>query len=554
MTKNNILTAVYDLSVSPVGFDFVTFMAIADALRLDKKLESFYVLVIPGEGTALSGNDFAVFHGEQFSVDHARWRISNIFLPMFAMHPNCCGVTFCQSREHGRKLVKLQGVHFYPEAYDIDNPPSEYWTDFESTIMANTGYEFPGFKAPKQALDYVDQWLKTRSGNKKIISITMREGYHGIDKNSDVDVWVEFAKSLDPNEYFIVFLPDIETAFTLDRPEIKEFTQFTEVVFNLLLRVAFYERCYLSLFTSCGPISICYYNGATRFINFKAVPPTYHAKVPFEITVGVDIHENQPWSTPYQKRISAPENFELVTNEFNEMVKRIEANKKEAFSRLALKQRSLGPENLSRIVGVLTKDSLSSRAVRLCHKYIKRHPDQIPEVIDTLCLADLRTFHMDTDLFECSQKFYAQNLHLEEGRIIFTYAKVKIAAMIGDPSYCRKLTDLLPDIKEILNDDELVNKISLQVASQMFRLQKPSESIPLLKRANSIFQTRDTLYGLGVIYAKINKPNEALDAFNQLLTSGYEHKSIYEYMGNIYKVTGQTKLAIEYLHKSLFMR
>ena len=162
------LIAIYDLKVSPVGFDFVTFLAIADAIRHDNGLTSFYVIVIPGKGSALSGDDFKVYHEQQFPRDHAQWRITNVFLPMLGMCPTCSGVTFCQTREHGRASLRGQVGHFYPDSYDIDNPPEVYWTDFEATIMANIGYSFPGFQASRQSLDYVDQWCDVINNLQKV--------------------------------------------------------------------------------------------------------------------------------------------------------------------------------------------------------------------------------------------------------------------------------------------------------------------------------------------------------------------------------------------------
>ena len=72
--------------------------------------------------------------------------------------------------------------------------------------MANTGYKFPGFQAPKQALDYVDQWLQLRLNNRKLISITLREGYHNKDRNSNVNEWIKFTDSLNHDEFFFDYL------------------------------------------------------------------------------------------------------------------------------------------------------------------------------------------------------------------------------------------------------------------------------------------------------------------------------------------------------------
>ena len=552
MSKITVLTAIYDLRTSPFHFDFVTFMAIADALRSDKGCTILDVIIIPDRGSGLHSDDH--MHSNQFTDDHADWRMSNIFLPAIGLVPSCGGFTICMSRDHATEILESITDPVYPENYDINTPPKEYWTDFEATLLANIGIEFPGFQAPKQALGYVNQWLDKRAAGRKTISITLREGYHGSSKNSDVNTWLQFAKSLDPEIYFVVFLPDIERALDAKREDISKFTIFPDAVFNLLIRMAFYERCYLCLFTSCGPISLCYYNGATRFINFKSVPPeSYNDAVPFPITMGLDVGDDQPWSTPYQKKIEEPEEFGLISEQFNKMTALIESNKSEAFSRLPLKQKNISIEILARVSKYLTKNSNSSRSVLICQKYLERHPDT-DGVVGIMIRADLKTSHADKDILATSRNIYMAQKNTAKPSTELNWALIKVDAALGGQQSLDKVIQLANQGIKVPKNSKLLRTVPLKLAVCYIRQQHFDKAQRIVEAADTAERTQETLFMLGMIYESTGQLENALTAYLELEETGMVDPRIYNSLITISKALGNPAKAAHYLEISLELK
>ena len=103
MAKSNLFTGIYDLQTSPFAFDFITFLAICDAHRLDQGCDGLNILIIPGTGTGFECADFEIYHEKQFPIEHAQWRFMNVFMPALGLVPGLHGLTICTSRDHGRE-------------------------------------------------------------------------------------------------------------------------------------------------------------------------------------------------------------------------------------------------------------------------------------------------------------------------------------------------------------------------------------------------------------------------------------------------------------------
>jgi len=323
------LTCFYDLKVAPFSFDFVTYMIISDLHRVLLECDSIHLVVVPNRSTGLnfSGHEIA------FSDDHATWRIFNMKLQIAGLIEKCHGITICPNRDYAQVILDAGEGPVYPKHYNLENPPENSWIFPIALMYANLGMEIPSLAAPRQALEYANTWINEHSQGKKVISITLREGTHNSVRNSIIEAWSEFVQWIDRDDYFPVIIPDIENFAEAGRPEFSDTTFFPEAVFNLQLRTAFYQTCYLNLIIGAGPEELMRYNGRVRYIKFKSIAPFELDWEPSHaLRHGLPPNGQYPFVTPYQKIVLQEETCELIKSEFAIMVDKIEASPIEAFT------------------------------------------------------------------------------------------------------------------------------------------------------------------------------------------------------------------------------
>ena len=79
--ETRTLYAVYDLSISPISFDFSAFLIVAERERRARKLDTLFVIIVP-KGIFDDHHD-----NKQYDRIHASWRIQNILVPLTGPSP-----------------------------------------------------------------------------------------------------------------------------------------------------------------------------------------------------------------------------------------------------------------------------------------------------------------------------------------------------------------------------------------------------------------------------------------------------------------------------------
>ena len=97
---HRLLYAFYDLSVSPVSFDIIAFLAEADRVRREQGLDGIHVVVVPvaSDGKRLE---------DLYSKTHETWRLDQIVAPACGLMPSVQGVTICASRDQAAPFLAL---------------------------------------------------------------------------------------------------------------------------------------------------------------------------------------------------------------------------------------------------------------------------------------------------------------------------------------------------------------------------------------------------------------------------------------------------------------
>jgi hypothetical protein len=304
----NYVTAVYDISVSPMSYDFAFFLAAAELFALNNKKNTFIVLFAPHD------DDCIVDKKSQHVVDgeSLKWRFENIILPLLSIYPACIGHSIIPKRSGISEAIK--GKFLYPEFYSDSFPTADYYRD-----IFTSKNKFFGLSASIQGKRYVESWKKNNKITGKIVTITLRRNPWDPLRNSKVDEWVKFAQFIREKGFTPVFIPDTDASFIHD-PRLDEFIVFEAPCWNLGIRMALYEGVDLNFFTANGPASIAQLNKKAASIIMKQLVPNSEVAIPevFEkrgVSLGqrtYDIFENQ-----FQILSWEDDSFEHIREEFN---------------------------------------------------------------------------------------------------------------------------------------------------------------------------------------------------------------------------------------------
>ena len=318
-----ILYAVYDLNIYPGSFEIIEFMVLAEMERMRRSLDAIHLIVIPKPSYLMlnwDGNNATNgFHGDQ--VELVAWRIRQILLPCATLMPSCTATTVCASRSEAEVLFfSKTDLSVFPREYRIDTASSmlTYIPSYFQSLEKLT--QIPSLRANSRAMGFVSDWIeKKQLQGKKIISITLREFPDYPLRNSSVEEWIQFAKSLDPQEFYPLFIRDTYNSFKDAMPGIPDNNIFNEVCWNMELRMALYEQSYVNLFVSSGPATLCMYNNNTSYITFKMVVEAYNvtSKTSYE-RMGFPVGTQLPDATPFRRVVwSSEDNFHTIRKEFD---------------------------------------------------------------------------------------------------------------------------------------------------------------------------------------------------------------------------------------------
>lgn len=224
--EERILTAVYDLMVSPPTFDFVSFLLEAERARREGGFARVDVVFQPGP---MNG-----FRYDKLPPDQAtrEGMLHRVCVSLCRCLPSVRNVRVLKAREH------IQGEVF-PVGYHVeDNPKNHYGTwCFKHSISA--------FKATESA-------KRLAAAYGKYITITLRQSKAWNERNSSVGEWVKVAEWLQTAGYRVVFIPG----------EFGEgpagFTSCDSALLDVDLRIALYEGAMLNLGSNSGPFAVLF--------------------------------------------------------------------------------------------------------------------------------------------------------------------------------------------------------------------------------------------------------------------------------------------------------
>lgn len=312
----------YDLQVCPIAYDIATFMAGAELERRRRGLARIHVVIVPGRGDGLRLE--VPEYDAIVSESARRWRLHNLVVPVIGLMPSCGGFTICASRAHAASLRLLFARHVYPAGWQPAFPVAP-----EARRVRDAGRAgetvFPLLTAPPRALQYVDQYLGARAARRRVLVVTLRQYAYTPGRNSNVNAWIALADGIDDARYVVVFVLDTDVAMAPVPEEIGRHHVFQAASWNVPLRMALYQRAFLNLAVVHGPMELCWYNEACRYLLFCPVSTAPLTDRELLEKLGFEIGKALPFARPWQQWIWEPDDLEIIRREFTRMVPELES-------------------------------------------------------------------------------------------------------------------------------------------------------------------------------------------------------------------------------------
>lgn len=306
----------YDLQVCPITFDMVSYMAGAELERRRLGLDDIHVVIVPGLNDGLRQETEAY----EKAVGRASryWRLHNLAIPIIELFPACKGYTVCASRRHAALISSLIAKHVYPLNWRLRFPIQPQSRDARDAARRGEPI-FPMIKVPSQAAEYVERYISHKNLRRKLIVISLRQYAYMPGRNSKVETWLEFAHSLDPEEYSVLIVPDTEGAMEADIMETGNVRAIVAASWNVQLRAALYQRAWLNVAVVHGSMEACFYNHLARYLVFIQPDTAEETMTEALIAAGFELGQSLPFALPWQRWVWQPDEEGAIRREFEAM-------------------------------------------------------------------------------------------------------------------------------------------------------------------------------------------------------------------------------------------
>ena len=317
--QSGVLYAFYDLAVSPPTFDIVHFLILAEQARILSDLNSLHIVMVPGPNEGFRINDLESYQKtgiENYDIGYMKWRKNNILISCCTLLQSIKGVTTCNSREEAHAIESSVVKHVFPTGYTVGSPIQSYLLN----LIVNNKGSLPTCESGDEPRKIINNWIELNAKGKKVITITLRESYYEMERNSNLKDWGNFARDLDKESFLPVFIRDTEAVFTSLPKELEGLTVFNEICFNMELRAALYELSYLNMFVNNGPINMGRFLKDSRSLVFKMITPECGATTErwFRAQGVKPGSQYQPLS-PFHKLVWKNDDYDVLLEEFEKM-------------------------------------------------------------------------------------------------------------------------------------------------------------------------------------------------------------------------------------------
>jgi hypothetical protein len=278
----NTLPVLYDLDVAPGSFDFMCSMLNVENFRAEHGYSRVKVHFKAGSDKGFRPNDVIDIGHEQKNR-----MLNHVVRPLLQMFG-----------------FEETGASPGDAAFQFDYSPRPSVDHFRETG------KLPVYVASAKA----QAWAEKNFSDEPYV-ITLRETYYWPQRNSNVQEWAKFARSLDRR---VVFVRD---TYRHDEP-LEDFETCPAASLDLHKRLALYRKARMNFFVTNGPGGLAWYSRDIPYINFYTDAPGYHCYDPrwMQEYIGLEPYGQFPWADPTRQRlVYANDTFENITAAFNEL-------------------------------------------------------------------------------------------------------------------------------------------------------------------------------------------------------------------------------------------
>jgi len=241
-----LLHAYYDTRLAPVTFDYLSFLACADARRQSLNLPYIHLHIVAPAFRKKSPRDVA------FDDAQKRWRVNHMLMRIPALVPTIMRLTLHND------VPDAIGLPTYPEIYPIrtkDELANEEVRMMTPYLLAYvTQYYKHGLNVqPFRATDYARAMIGNIVGDEPYYTISLRTSHFQLPRNSRLDEWYKVYKAITAKGHKVYVIPDFED-MTSDRLAAQyDWTLADFATYEHDLRLALCERAIDNLSVSNGP-------------------------------------------------------------------------------------------------------------------------------------------------------------------------------------------------------------------------------------------------------------------------------------------------------------
>jgi len=314
--SRSCLQFFYDLSASPLTFDFAGYLAAAEVERRTRGLAGINVIFVLGSYDGVRREEAAY----DAAIDRVKrlGRLRNVLIPMLSLLPSVRSYAVCAERDAAAELITANQEQLYPRDYRVFLPrqPSPRVIHEHARRKAVI---WPLLCATEHGRRIVREFLDREAIGRLPVVITLRHYDYSPARNSRSEDWIAFASALDPNVYAPIFVHDTETAMRRSRVDVRGHILCEAATWNLEVRMALYEAAWLNMALMHGPLELCWYNERVRyllFINLGTAPETTEARL---IENGHRIGQDLVFARPWQRLIWGADQESALRREFHVM-------------------------------------------------------------------------------------------------------------------------------------------------------------------------------------------------------------------------------------------
>ncbi len=345
--KNSTLYAFNDLAVSKPTFDFTTFVQLAELHRIRYGYNKIYFVFVPGPKDGFRDDNLPPNDPEEL-----RGIARNVAMPCCWLLPSCAGVSYFSTREEAKAFMAACGDHLFPRGYTLENPVADYlWPGISAAMLR--GETLAPFVAPREYRNQVTAYKKLVAGDRKLITITMRESTYYPERNSRVAEWKKFINYLDPEEYAVVVVRDTEKAHS--PPLFEGVPECPLASVDLGVRTALYQQSYMAMLMNNGPTTIAFYSLAPT-LTFGVLAEGHAASSATFIknVMGLNYGDQLYGFPTCQKLVWEKDNYATIKTEFEALVQLVESHPAGDYPRYGFSSKEQEIDTCRNVLGYTT--------------------------------------------------------------------------------------------------------------------------------------------------------------------------------------------------------